>query len=132
MTTPNANLSVAEQRRLIIKSKQGWKAFFLMRDEYFDLQDWIGEIQHKNSVLRQQLKNNENVDIEYLKKTFIEMYDKLKEYSECPICFETLTKDNIEVPNCGHILCKGCKENIKKADSKCSCPVCRKPMYCKD
>jgi hypothetical protein len=120
----NPVLTPAEQRKLVQKSKQGWRAFFLMRDNYDTLQNWITEINQRNYQLRQQLRNNENVDIEYLKRQFIEMYDKLKEYTECPVCFEVLTKDNIEVPNCGHILCKGCREKIKQGD--CKCPVCRK------
>ncbi|NVM20137.1 MAG: hypothetical protein HWN80_20745, partial [Candidatus Lokiarchaeota archaeon] len=40
-------------------------------------------------------------------------------------CMETIQKDNIEVPRCGHIICKTCYETIK-AQPEPKCPVCRK------
>ena len=66
-----------------------------------------------------------DLDITFLKNQFIEMYDKLKQYSECPVCYETLTKSNIEVPKCGHLICKSCVEKIKRSSTPV-CPNCRK------
>ena len=44
--------------------------------------------------------NNPDHDLDItFKKSIYEMYDKLKQYSECPVCYETLTKSNMEVPN---------------------------------
>ena len=78
-----------------------------------------------NRLLRTQIENNEEVDITHLKAQFVDMYDKLKEYTDCVVCMETIQKDNIEVPRCGHIICKTCYETIK-AQPEPKCPVCRK------
>ena len=77
------------------KAKQGWRCFFIMRDNYDDLTGFVRELQNRNRDMREQLRNGENVDIEYLKTQFIEMYDKLKEYTECPVCYELLTKNAV-------------------------------------
>jgi hypothetical protein len=125
-------LAYNEWLKLVNKAKSGWRAFFIMRDEVDELNDYIHQFRHRNRVFRQNLENinnpeleMENIDITYLIKQFIEMYDKLKEFSECPVCYQTLTKDNIEVPKCGHLICKQCVERIKETATPV-CPSCRK------
>ena len=79
--------------------------------------------------MRHRIVNNEECDINYLKSQFVEMYDMLKKETECPVCYDLLTKDNIEVPKCGHIICKTCIEAIKTnkhLSSQGLCPSCRK------
>ena len=121
-------MTLAEKRMLEQKAKSGWRCFFIMRDNYDDLCGYVAELQNRNRETREQLRNGENVDIDFLKQQFIEMYDKLKEYTECPVCMETLTKENIEVPKCGHTICKTCIERIKQ-DPEPKCPNCRKKYY---
>lgn len=110
---------------LINKSKSGWRCFFIIRDELEDMCEWVRETQFQNRHLRTQIENGGEIDITHLKTQFVEMYDKLKEYTDCVVCLETIQKDNIEVPRCGHIICKTCYETIK-AQPEPKCPICRK------
>ena len=109
------------------KAKQGWRCFFIMRDMYDNLSDFVFDLQERNGDLRKQILNNENVDVEYLKRQFIEMYEKLEEYTECSVCFDRLTKDNMELLKCGHIYCKSCISKLKE-NATPTCPTCRKKI----
>ena len=124
----NVILSINEKRDLERKAKAGWKCFFMMRDDYCDMNESYGLLinQHRN-LINEFKKGNKDVDLSFLINSFVELYDKVKENSECPVCYEILTKTNIEVPSCGHLICKGCKEEIMKKDKKCPC--CRKMFY---
>ena len=117
-----------ERRDLIRKSKAGWRKYFLLEDELMEMLDKQYDLVHINAELVERLKNpSEEVDISYLKSQFIELYDSVKKDGECPVCFAKITKANIDVPSCGHIVCKSCKDEIKKRDNKC--PSCRKNYY---
>jgi hypothetical protein len=128
-TNTTTALTTANVKRLEQKAKAGWKCFFMMRDDYCELNEHYGNLLQRNRAMVQILKANPSADIDitFLKTQFIEMYDMIKKNSECPVCFETITKENIEVPSCGHLICKGCKENVMKNDKKCPC--CRKVFY---
>ncbi len=54
---------------------------------------------------------------------FMEMSLQLKREHNCPCCFEAVTKDTIHLTVCGHILCKGCYEQVKQTNPVC--PACR-------
>lgn len=116
-----------EMKRLERKAKAGWKCFFMMRDNFIDVADMYKEQLRTNKEMVERLKKNQDVDIEFLKKQFIEMYDMVKKNAECPVCMEVLTKENIDVPSCGHLICKTCKDTIKERDSLCPC--CRKKYF---
>ena len=131
MVDRNPHLRVmedGERRDLIRKSKAGWRKYFILQDELIDMLDKQYEIVHLNNELVERIKKNDSdIDISYLKSQFIEMFDSVKKDGECPVCMIKLTKDNIEVPSCGNLICKTCKEEIKKRDNKC--PICRKTYY---
>ena len=131
MANTNPHLRVmenGERNDLIRKSKAGWRKYFLLEDEYLELLDEHYEIVHMNRKLVERLKKGDSdIDMSYLKSQFIEMYDSVKKDGECPICFTKITKENIVVPSCGHIICKTCKDEIKLKDDKC--PSCRKKYY---
>ena len=120
---------MSEIARLDKKAKAGWRAFFIMRENYFNLIDEYNMLRNHHKLITDRIKRNDlEVDLEYLKKQFIDMYDTIKNYQDCPICFETLTKENMEVLNCGHLCCKLCKEKLKTHNgSKCS--ICRKSIF---
>ena len=122
-------ITLGEKRELERKAKAGWKCFFMMRDDYCDMNESYGTLLYQHRELVKQLKEGKkDVDLTFLINTFVELYDKVKENSECPVCMELLTKENIEVPSCGHLICKDCKKNImEKTDKKCPC--CRKLYY---
>lgn len=75
--------------------------------------------------MRKQIDDGTDIDIEYLKSQFVDMYDKLKEFTECSVCFEQMTGENMEVPYCGHAICKTCLARIKAEEAKV-CPLCKK------
>ena len=125
MSNAMKTITMSEYRSLVSKSKAGWRGFFIIRDELEDISEWVRQTSAANRLLRTQIENNEEVDITHLKAQFVDMYDKLKEYTDCVVCMETIQKDNIEVPRCGHIICKTCYETIK-AQPEPKCPVCRK------
>jgi len=118
-----------ELKSLEMKAKAGWKMYFLMKEQIDDLSEFFEIEREKYKTIIQSIKNDEDVDITYLKSQFIELYDKVNDKLECPVCFEILTKDKIEVPNCGHLICKVCKETICK--SSCKCPICKKKYFVK-
>jgi len=122
----NGNITITKREKFLLeqKAKQGWRCFFIMRDKLDDLGQSYTHLIHQNREMVDLIKNGGEVDINHLKNQFVEMYEKLKEYTECPVCFDTLTKDNLDVPTCGHIICKSCKETIMKGN--CLCPICKK------
>lgn len=124
-TTP---FTANDRKVLERKAKAGWKCFFMMRDDYCEMNESYGTLlfQHRN-LIKQLKDGKKDIDLTHLINSFIELYDKVKENSECPVCFELLTKENIEVPSCGHLICKGCKEKVMNTDKKCPC--CRKAYF---
>lgn len=113
-----------EMRRLEQKAKAGWKCFFTIRDQMVERADTYHRSYVNHRMMIESIRNEEEVDIKFLKQQFIEMYDLIKKNNECPVCMEVMTKENLDVPYCGHLICKGCKETIVGRDNKCPC--CRK------
>jgi len=101
------------------KAKQGWKCYFTLLDRQLEVQTSAAT---RFSNTNRRLRNNEEVDITHLKAQFLEMYEKLNQLTSCPICLETMTKEQIHLPFCGHMICKSCKET----GNVCVCPICRK------
>jgi len=115
-----------ELKKLEQKAKSAWKCYFMLKENYVELSDSYTEQNRRNRELVQQIRSNQDIDINFLKSQFVEMYDLVKKNSECPVCMEVMTKDTLDIPYCGHLICKGCKETIKTRDSKCPC--CRKAI----
>ena len=113
-----------EKKYLESKAKVGWKNFYIMRDDYYNLSNFFSEARAENKKLVAQINSGGEIDLDFLKKQFLELYDKVGELTDCPVCFETLTKENSEVPSCGHMICKGCKTNICNIGKK-ECPICK-------
>ena len=116
---PNAKVSMTNKEKwsLEAKAKQGWKCYFIEREHIYELQD------HRNNLRTQaqQLRTSvETPDYEHLKQMFLDLYDKVGELCDCPVCMETLTKEMTCVPLCAHLICKTCRAKIT------DCPICRK------
>jgi hypothetical protein len=120
-------IGAKELKILQSKAKAGWRCYYVMRDELDDMSMYISSVRNKNRELIKSIKDGNDCDVAFLKKQFVELYDKVSEKTECPVCMEQLTKDNLEVPNCGHLICKVCKDKVMQHDKKCPC--CRKQMY---
>ena len=107
------------------KAKQGWRCYYVMCDEYDFMSSYVADLRTRNHQMVETIRAGGEVDICHLQNVFIEMYDKLGEYVDCPICLEQLTKANIIVPKCGHTICKECCERVKATPTP-NCPVCRR------
>jgi len=106
-------------KRLENKAKAGWKCYFIERDLVYDLQNTRNQLRQEVIALKQNY-SDQPVDYEHLKQMFLTLYDKVGELCDCPICFETMTKELTHIGLCGHLVCKVCKEKIS------DCPICRK------
>lgn len=105
-----------EKWSLEAKAKQGWKCYFIERDYIYDLQATRNNVR----ATAQQIRSGATPDITHLTQMFLELYDKVGELCDCPVCMEQMTKDGTAVPMCGHLVCKTCKEKMT------DCPICRK------
>jgi hypothetical protein len=108
-----------ERLRLEAKAKSGWRCYFVEREKVYGLQAQRRENRARVLILRTQAPR-EDVEYENLKRMFLELYDKVGELCDCPVCYEQMTKDNTCVPLCSHLICKACRERLD------ACPVCRK------
>lgn len=127
MATNNTRtITNTEYFNLLNKAKKGWKMFYIYRDEYDDLNTYYHLQIANNKKLVEQIRSGQQVDLDYLKKQFVELYEKVGEANECPCCFETLLKDNMFIPNCGHFICKTCKDTIMNGNKLC--PLCKKNL----
>jgi hypothetical protein len=117
---PNTQITMTNREKwsLEAKAKQGWKCYFIEREHIYQLQE------HRDQLRQQvqQLRTNDTTapDYEHLKQMFLDLYDKVGEMCDCPVCMETMTKERTAVPLCGHLVCKTCKEKMV------DCPICRK------
>ena len=110
------------------KAKVGWKHYYMLRDELDELSSYYAEERRKNRELIENIKSGKDFDIEFLKKQFLDLYEKVGELTNCPVCMETMTKENTEVPACGHMICKVCKDRICQSAKK-ECPICKKKYF---
>ena len=107
-----------ERLRLEAKAKSGWRAYFVERDKVYRLQEQRRERRDRVIILKQEAPRD--VEYENLKKMFLDLYDKVGELCDCPVCYNEMNKENTCVPLCSHLICKACKERID------TCPICRK------
>jgi len=50
-------------------------------------------------------------------------------FEECPVCYEEVNDTNGYIPNCGHILCNSCANQIHQTLSlQGLCPMCRQRL----
>ena len=114
---PDANAGLTNRQKWSLegKARQAWKCYFISQDRMLQLLHW----RQTNRTAVEQVRQN-NVDYEHLKQLFLDLYEKVGEMTDCPICLEPMTKDKTHLPLCGHLICKDCKTRID------TCPICRK------
>ena len=110
-----------EWRKQVFKAKQGWAVYFKVQERL----DNVANVVTNNQPIIQQINNNEEIDINHLKEQFKEMYDKLRSEVDCPVCMEVMTKDTIQIPTCGHLICKSCYDTIR-ASPRNQCCLCNR------
>jgi len=122
MANPNANSGLTNRQKweLERKARVGWAVFFKTRERMDDL---IHNRREHAPIVR-EIRQGGDVDLTHLKKLFLELYDKVGELVDCPVCFEPMMKDNTFIPSCGHLICKTCRPLIQGN----KCPTCRKDL----
>ncbi len=122
MANPNANANLTNKDKwtLEAKAKQGWKCYFIERDHIYELQQHRNTLRAEVERLREDGGGGSANDYDHLKQMFLDLYARVGELCDCPVCFETLSKDLTAVPLCGHLVCKECKARMV------ACPICRK------
>ena len=96
---------------------------YVERELIYDLQMTRIEV----GPVVQQIRRGETPDITHLTQMFLDLYDKVGELCDCPVCLETMDKDKTHIPICGHLICKTCKANPQLD----KCPICRKAWQIK-
>jgi hypothetical protein len=124
----NTLLTLNQQKSLEKKSKAGWKMYFLMKQQHDLLAEFMDFERELYRKMIKDIKSGGEIDITHLKKQFVDLYEKVNSQMECPVCFEIMTKEKLDVPNCGHLICKTCKETICKSGN-CKCPICKDKYY---
>jgi hypothetical protein len=109
-----------EKWRLEAKAKSGWKAFYQHRYEVEEM----GVLRRELEGMVTEVRRGNEVDVTHLKQMFLQLYDRLGDLTDCPVCYEPMVKDNTFVPNCGHLLCKTCRPRIPEN----KCPECRRDL----
>ena len=62
---------------------------------------------------------------EHVRQLILSMYRKLKEPSECPICYEDIGEADLLITDCGHLFHAACIARHREAREKAACPTCR-------
>ena len=117
---PNAISGLTNKQKWALESKAklDWKCYYIEREAIYKLQATRRVV----GPVIQQIRSGETPDITHLTQMFLDLYDKVGELCDCPVCFETMDKDNTHIPICGHLVCKTCKSNPQLD----KCPICRK------
>jgi hypothetical protein len=136
---PQANLD-AEKWSLSKQKKFAWAQYYKMMDRVVILAQtqlhmrnaMRGEQQPvaSNGLEAQALK--EALDLDFLKKSYLQCLEQLSKLVACPVCLEIKPSNDLSVLNCGHILCKACKIEVGKMSAEHhKCPQCRRTIYFK-
>ena len=56
----------------------------------------------------------------------IKMLEDLRKEIECPICYEVINNNELQLSNCGHKFCKTCYDRILRDSNECA--VCKKKL----
>ena len=51
------------------------------------------------------------------------LYAETNREEDCPVCYETITSENLYVSDCCHVYCMSCAQGCYKANGKCA--ICR-------
>ena len=121
-----SNFTEKQHKALELKAKRGWACYYNMKDSRDAMTEWVMLLQERNKDLYDKVKSGDDIDISYLKCQYLEMYEELKRETDCPVCLETITKENCILTNCGHLYCLNCYDKLDK------CAICRKKFYKKN
>lgn len=71
---------------------------------------------------------NEFVEVipTHIKDDYIKMLEELRKEIECPICYDIINIDDLQLSNCGHKFCKTCYDRLLRYSNKCA--ICKKRL----
>jgi hypothetical protein len=72
--------------------------------------------------------NDKTEENNKMSNNLINLNDEYHSNNECPICFNTISKEQLYITNCNHVFCKSCLDKWFNK-SKFNCPSCRKNIY---
>lgn len=116
--------------------KQYQRKYVLLMKRYNNDQAFIERLLADNEELHEDMVYHQK-EARKLKKKFIieqknnvisesnlinklrDAYKLLSNKEECPVCYEEITNEKLEIPRCSHYICNECH---KRCDA---CPVCR-------
>ena len=116
--------------------KQYQRKYVLLMKRYNNDQAFIERLLADNEELHEDMVYHQK-EARKLKKKFIieqknnvisesnlinklrDAYKLLPNKEECPVCYEEITNEKLEIPRCSHYICNECH---KRCDA---CPVCR-------
>ena len=101
---------------------------------YYTLFENMSDIVTTQNLINDNIPKHESEkeELSFLKQQYLGLLRELKKFVDCPVCLETITDTNeLVVHDCGHILCKPCRNSIAKLPKdKHICPECRKSINC--
>ena len=103
MATPTMK-ATKEWKAMEGKSKAGWRAYYAVCEEMWEMSCMLHKSRTENKKLISQIKDGVDVDLDYLKKQFVELNEQANK-------------------TCGHLTCKECFEKMT------DCPICRKTYW---
>ena len=90
---------------------------------------YYGEVNNQlTQNTTQYNRMNEFVEVipTHIKEEYIKMLEELRKKIECPICYEIINIDDLQLSNCGHKFCKTCYDRILRDSNECA--VCKKKL----
>ena len=123
----------ALQREIRIQEERNNADKEYLRKEVNDRQNKIIHLDLHETILRRavtDLQNDARITAtqraETVKKqqAFIrKLYAETNREEDCPVCYETITSENLYVSDCCHVYCMSCAQGCYKANGKCA--ICR-------
>jgi hypothetical protein len=123
----------ALQREIRIQEERNAAEKEYLRKELNDRENKIIHLDLHETILRRAVTDLQNDArmiarnrAETVKKqqAFIrKLYAETNREEDCPVCYETITSENLYVSDCCHVYCMSCAQGCYKANGKCA--ICR-------
>lgn len=123
----------ALQQELRLQEERNAAEKEFLRKEVTDRQNKIIHLDLHETILRKAVTDLQN-DARMIARKRAETVKKQQEFirklyaetnreEDCPICYETITSENLYVSDCCHVYCMSCAQGCYKANKKCA--ICR-------
>jgi hypothetical protein len=117
---PSNNLTTQQLQQKITSLEKGKK--YAWGKYYGEVNNQLNQNTIQYNTMKEFVENIPT----HIKDEYIKMLDELKKTIECPICFEVIENNNLQLSNCGHKYCKSCYDRILTETNKCA--ICKKKL----